>query len=137
MVPFTSFSEWDNTIGLDGKKRGDTWFAFDESRPLAVFAGIWANSWTSVRKLKEGPVRTDLFAFLTTEPNDIVGSIHMKAMPVILTDPAEIQTWLSAPWEEASTLQRPLPNGTLQIVSVGPKEDPPPPPTAVREPLLF
>ena len=34
--------------------RPPVWFAFDESRPLAFFAGIWA-SWTSVRKLKEGP----------------------------------------------------------------------------------
>jgi hypothetical protein len=26
-----------------------------------------------------------LFGFLTTEPNDVVGAIHPKAMPVILT----------------------------------------------------
>ena len=48
-----------------------------------------------------------LYGFLTTEPNDVVGPIHPKAMPVILTDAAECDTWLSAPWEEASKLPRP------------------------------
>lgn len=124
VVPFTSFSEFDNTIDeATGKKKADTWFAFDRSRPLAVFAGIWCPEWRSVRKLKEGEVVTDLFAFLTCPPNDVVGSIHMKAMPVILTERDEIETWLNAPWEEAANLQRPLPSGTLEIVAVGRKAD--------------
>jgi len=46
-VPFNSFSEFNKAEG------GDIWFALDESRPLACFAGIWTN-WTSVRKVKEG-----------------------------------------------------------------------------------
>ena len=50
LIPFTSFAE--NELQPDGS-RPPVWFAFDESRPLAFFAGIWA-SWTSVRKLKEG-----------------------------------------------------------------------------------
>lgn len=60
VVPFTSFSEFNKLEG------GDVWFAFDDSRPLAFFAGIWAPQWRSVRKIKEGLVTTDLFAFLTT-----------------------------------------------------------------------
>jgi putative SOS response-associated peptidase YedK len=32
----------------------------------------------------------DIFAFLTTEPNKVVGAIHPKAMPVILTTREEI-----------------------------------------------
>src|ERR1700693_5553407 len=47
VVPFNSFSEFKKAEG------GDIWFALDESRPLACFAGIWTN-WTSVRKVKEG-----------------------------------------------------------------------------------
>ena len=65
LVPFTSFAE--NETLPDGS-RPPVWFAFDESRPLAFFAGIWA-TWTSVRKVKEGPVRADLFGFLTSAPN--------------------------------------------------------------------
>jgi putative SOS response-associated peptidase YedK len=34
VVPFTSFSEFKKAEG------GDVWIAFDDSRPLAVFAGI-------------------------------------------------------------------------------------------------
>ena len=124
-MPFTSFSEFDGTPGPDGKKLGDTWFAFDDSRPLAFFAGIWAPQWTSVRKVREGMVTTDLFAFLTTTPNDIVGAIHPKAMPVILTTPEEIETGMTAPWSEARKLQRPLPDGVLRIVARGAKEDGP------------
>ena len=51
---------------------------------MAFFAGIWT-TWTGVRKVKEGPITTDLYGFLTTKPNAVVGSVHTKAMPVILT----------------------------------------------------
>ena len=74
--------------------------------------------------MRDGLVTTDLFAFLTTEPNDVVGSIHMKAIHVILTTPDEVETWLTAPWDLAKALQRPLANGTLRVVAVGGKEDP-------------
>ncbi|ARQ13768.1 hypothetical protein NXC12_PE00168 (plasmid) [Rhizobium etli] len=45
---------------------------------------------------------------LTKEPNAIVAPIHQKAMPVILDSREEIEAWLSARWEVASRLQRPL-----------------------------
>ena len=118
VVPFTSFSEFNKTAG------GDIWFALDESRPLAVFAGIWTN-WTSVRKVKEGETTNDLFGFLTTDPNAEVGAVHSKAMPVILTKPEEIETWMTRPAGEALQLQRPLPDGTLKIVLKGVKENKP------------
>jgi putative SOS response-associated peptidase YedK len=57
---------------LSGGSPPPVWFALDESRPLAFFAGIWTR-WTSVRKVKEGQTINDLFAFLTTDPNAIVG----------------------------------------------------------------
>jgi putative SOS response-associated peptidase YedK len=116
VVPFTSFSEFNKAAG------GDIWFALDESRPLAVFAGIWTR-WTSVRKVKEGETTNHLFGFLTTEPNDVVAPIHAKAMPVILTEAEEIETWMTAPVEQALKLQRPLPGGALEIVARGEKKD--------------
>jgi putative SOS response-associated peptidase YedK len=115
VVPFSSFSE--NEV-LPNGTRPPVWFAFDENRPLAFFAGLWT-PWTSVRKVKEGPTTNDLFAFLTTEPNAEVAAIHPKAMPVILTSTAEVETWLAAPIGEALTLQRPLPDGALKIVARG------------------
>lgn len=134
IVPFTSFAEFSSQLGPDGKKLGNTWFAFDADRPLAYFAGIVAPQWTSVRKTSEGLITTDLFAFLTTDPNDVVAQANPDAMPVILRTPEEIENWMTAPWEEAKLLQRPLPPGVLKVVSVGPKEDPPEP---VEEPALF
>ena len=112
LVPFTAFSE-----PPPGAKGPDTWtwFALADDRPLAFFAGIWT-SWTSVRKLKEGEVTADLFGFLTTTPNAEVAPVHAKAMPVILTEPADWETWLTAPAAEALQLQRPLPDGSLAIV---------------------
>ena len=116
VVPFTSFSEFNKEAG------GDIWFALDESRPLSVFAGIWCN-WTSVRKVREGETNNDLFGFLTTAPNAEVRAIHPTAMPVILRSQAEIQTWMTAPVNEALKLQRPLADGALRIVARGRKQD--------------
>ena len=121
IVPFTSFSEPEPRPLADGK-RPPVWFALDDSRPLAFFAGVWTN-WTAVRKVKEGEVTTDIFAFLTTDPNREVAEIHREAMPVILTSRAEIDIWMTASAEEALKLQRPLPDGSLRIVARGEKED--------------
>ncbi|MDI1343208.1 MAG: hypothetical protein PSV22_03785, partial [Pseudolabrys sp.] len=54
---------------------------------------------------------------------NIVGPIHPKAMPVILTKSDEIETWLTAPAEQALRLQRLLGEGVLKIVARGVKKD--------------
>jgi putative SOS response-associated peptidase YedK len=45
-------------------------------------------------------------------------------MPAILTTPEEVETWMTAPADEALKLQRPLSDGSLTIVARGLKEDP-------------
>lgn len=113
VVPLTRFAEPDPASKVDGGRTPNAWFAGDESQPLMFFAGLWVPQWESVRKVKEGLIKTDLYAFLTTEPNGVVGPIHPKAMPVILRSEEDIETWLTKPWDEAKALQRPLPDEQL------------------------
>lgn len=115
VVPMTGFSEWDA-----GNKRNQ-WFALNEERPLAFFAGIRTAQWESVRKIKEGMTKNDLYAFLTTDANAVVAPIHPNAMPVILRTQEEVDTWLTAPWEEVKAMQKPLPDDQLVMVPEPPK----------------
>ena len=125
VVPFTRFAEPD-PASAGGGRIPNAWFAGDESEPLMFFAGIWVKDWECVRKVKEGLITCDLFGFLTTDPNGVVGPIHQKAMPVILRNEDEIETWLSAPWEEAGKLQRPLPDDDLVLLPKREEEAPEP-----------
>ena len=121
LVPFTSFAEPDSRVGPNKGK--PIWFALGADRPFAFFAGI-RTDWTSTRKLKEGEVTVDAFGFLTCAPNREVERIHPKAMPVILVRPEEWRLWLTAPIDRALHLQRPLPDGELDIVLEGARDDP-------------
>lgn len=118
LVPFTRFAE-------PIKGRQNAWFAFPD-REVSFFAGIW-RPWKGERlaevpgKSRRQRVERDwrLYAFLTTEPNEVVEPIHPKAMPVILTDPDECRAWLAG-GEDSLALQRPLPDGQLAIVERDP-----------------
>jgi putative SOS response-associated peptidase YedK len=120
IVPATSFCEYADTK----PRKTPIWFALAEDRPLFAFAGLWT-PWRGVRGPKSAPVEGEheLFGFLTTEPNAIVARIHPKAMPVILTTPAEVDRWLGAETPDALELQRPLPDEALRIVASGKKTD--------------
>jgi putative SOS response-associated peptidase YedK len=120
IVPATSFCEYADTK----PRKTPIWFALSEDRPLFAFAGLWT-PWRGLRGPKSAPVEGDheLFGFLTTEANANVAPIHPKAMPVILTTPAEVQLWLEADTPDALALQRPLPDDALRIVASGEKED--------------
>jgi putative SOS response-associated peptidase YedK len=107
LVPATSFCEW-----TDSRPKVTHWFALDDSRPLFAFAGIW-RSWTGEHRV---------YAFLTTEANEVVRPIYSKAMPVMLTGKA-CDAWLTASIEDALKLQRPLPDESLQIVATRAKTD--------------
>ena len=108
LVPMEAFSE-------PGKDRSPVWFEPASGEPM-MFAGIEVRGWTSIRKVRDGETTDDLFGFLTCPPNAEVTAVHPKAMPVILRAD-EWETWLSAPWDIAKMLQRPLPDGALRIVT--------------------
>jgi putative SOS response-associated peptidase YedK len=80
-----------------------------------------------VRGTKAEPVEGEhlFYSFLTSEPNGVVGPIHPKAMPLILTTAEEYGIWLSAPADEALKLQRPQPDDMLEIVAEGSRSDQP------------
>ncbi len=116
VVPFNRFAEPDPASKVEGGRTPNAWFARSPDEPLMFFAGLWVPQWRSVRKVKEGEITVDLFGFLTTDPNNVVKPIHWKAMPAILRNQDEVETWLTAPWEEAKALQRPLPDDELVLL---------------------
>lgn len=117
IVPATAFSEPDRNTSKPVRFR---WFARKDGQPF-FFAGIW-REWEGDRGTKAKPNvgRHKLYSFLTTEPNGIVEPIHDKAMPVLLTTPADVDRWLTGTLEEALELQKPA--GDEAIVLLPPEK---------------
>lgn len=116
VVPFTAFSEYEDASPR-GKKQ-IRWFAAPD-RSVLYFAGIFAEYYGDYGSKKEPNVGTHwLFSFLTTEANDLVRSVHAKAMPVVLRTQDETKEWLTAPASDIEAIRaRILPKEALEIVS--------------------
>ena len=82
-MPVTAFCEWTAEADPATGRKAKVWFARPGGEPFA-FAGV-------IRPMPEGaPAR---FAFLTCEPNALVGAVHPKAMPVVLTGEG-VEAWM-------------------------------------------
>ena len=100
IVPVSRFAEPGRRTAKPVVNR---WFRRPDDQ-LFFFAGIWTE-WEGDRGTKSKPNvgRHRLYDFLTTDPNELAKPVHEKAMPVVLTTPAEVDQWLHAPMEEALT----------------------------------
>lgn len=116
LVPFTTFSEPD-------EKHRNHYFEFTDGREVSLLAGVFDTHSRQIRAKDEAPTEGQFYAFLTTEPNAEVKPIHSRAMPVILTEPDEWETWLTADWSMAKKLQRTLPDGLLKATPFGAPSD--------------
>ena len=56
---------------------------------------------------------------MTTEPNALTASINHERMPVLLSNPADFETWLSGSTEEAFGLARSYAAKQMRIVQSG------------------
>ena len=74
---------------------------------------------------KDSPtVELDIYAFMTTAPNELTRSINHERMPVPLTSESDFETWLSGSPVEAFALARSYDPDAMRIVQSGKvKED--------------
>lgn len=101
LVPVTSFMEWGGVPKAEAgssKKpaRVQHWFSLP-SEPVFAFAGIWRDS------------EVPSFAFLTCEPNPLIGAANANSMPVILA-PEDHDRWLGGDLMVARALACPFPS---------------------------
>jgi len=87
-------------------------------RPLFCFPGVWTRYKGPLKKIGE-TVEQEMFAFMMTEPNELTASINHERMPVLLSDPADFETWLSGSPEEALKLARTYAAEQMRIVQSG------------------
>ena len=101
IVPVSRFCEWTGEVG----KKRKVWFGMAaHHEPLFAFAGLWRPG--------EGGA---FMAFLTCEPNNVVGAIHPKAMPVMLR-PGQTTQWLDGTRQDACALAIPFDDADMRIV---------------------
>ncbi|MEQ1576477.1 MAG: SOS response-associated peptidase [Hyphomicrobium sp.] len=96
------------------------WFALKGSgeRPLFAFPGIWRN-YTGPMKKDGNKISLDVYAFMTTGPNELTASINPERMPVLLTRAEDFETWLNGSAKDAFALARRLPAEFMRIVQSG------------------
>ncbi|MGE0379305.1 MAG: SOS response-associated peptidase [Hyphomicrobium sp.] len=115
LVPVTCFAEPKEVTPATWH-----WFALkgDEPRPLFAFAGLWRRHNGPIKK--DGlPVELDVYSFMTTTPNALVGSINHERMPVLLSGEADFDTWMTGTADEAFALVQDYPPEKMRMVQSG------------------
>lgn len=110
LVPVTRFCEWSQDPDPATGRKVKHWFGLGgageaEEDPLFSFAGIW-------RPGEEG----GYMAFLTCAPNQLVGAVHPKAMPVMLNRENH-ERWLSGSMEDVQDLAQPYPDTDMTHIN--------------------
>lgn len=68
----------------------------------------------------DGPnVELDVYSFMTTAPNALTDSINHERMPVLLSEEADFEIWLSGSSKEAFALVRSFDPAAMRIVQSG------------------
>ena len=111
LVPVTAFSEWSAAPDPQTGRKHKHWFDLPDD-PLFAFAGLW-------RPAEEGP----RFAFLTCAPNEVVGRVHPKAMPVILRAGEACERWLSTDGAGAAAMQVALADDLMREIAADETEE--------------
>ena len=127
LVPATSFCEPNGDV----KPATWHWFALKSQnhgnggeRPVFAFAGVWRRYKGPIRKDGE-TLELDVYAFLTTTPNDLVATVNHERMPVLLNSRDACDIWLDGRDDDAFALARNYPAEAMQIVREGfDKSDP-------------
>lgn len=96
------------------------WFALrgEETRPLFAFPGVWSR-WKGQLKPGAPTVELEVFAILTTNPNDLVATINHERMPVLLDRQEQFEIWLNGSPSEALALIRSYDANGMRIVQAG------------------
>ncbi|MDA7949595.1 MAG: SOS response-associated peptidase [Hyphomicrobiaceae bacterium] len=119
LVPVTSFAE------PKGRKPAVWhWFALkgEEPRPPFAFAGLW-RKWKGPLKPGAEVEELNVYAVLTTTPNDVVRPVHPSRMPVMLSGEDQFDTWVDGSADEAFSLAKPFPAEQMHVVYTGETKD--------------
>jgi putative SOS response-associated peptidase YedK len=99
LVPMTSFPVWSAAPDPRNGRKTQHWFHLP-AEPIFAVPGIWRDS------------EVVSFAYLTTEPNELIDTVNPNSMPVILA-PEDHETWLKADWDTAKALIRSCPSAMM------------------------
>jgi putative SOS response-associated peptidase YedK len=82
---------------------------------LFAFPGVWTRYRGPIKKNGEN-VEQEVFAFMTTEPNELTASINHERMPVLLSSPDHFETWMNGTPTEAFSLAKSFAPDAMRIV---------------------